>query len=200
MIGKEPKVPVKTTETVGDGWERLSRRSPYTPPPTMMEDIIGFESLAKSSQKCAANTSWKDSVAHFKLNWIRECRKLERELNNGTYRERKRRCFTVTSPKRREIVSMAYRDRVYQRSLNDVALYPIVSKSLIYDNHACQNGKGTLKAKERFRCMLQRHYRKHKLTGYVLRCDIKGYYPNMSHQKARDWLVITLRRNSPPFY
>ena len=158
MIGKEPTVPVKTTKTADDGWERLSRRSSYTPP--SIEEIIGFESLATSSRKCAANTSRKDSVAHFRLNWIRKCRKLERELTDGTYRERKRRCFTVTSPKRREIVSTAFRDRVYQRSLNDVALYPIISKSLIYDNHACQNGKGTLKAKERFRTMLQRHYRK----------------------------------------
>ena len=33
--------------------------------------------------------------------------------------------------------------------------------------------------------MMQQHYRKHGTEGYVLQCDIKGYYPNMPHKAVK---------------
>lgn len=152
------------------------------------EEIIGFEALYESMNKCIKGVLWKDGVAFFYHNWIRETLKLERELHDGTYRERAPRYFTVTEPKTREIMSIAFRDRVYQRSLNDKAIYPMTTRSFIYDNHACRKGKGTDKARERLICFLQRYYRKHGTEGYVLQCDIKGYYPNMWHSVAKQVL------------
>ena len=153
-----------------------------------VEEIIGFEALYESMTKCVKNVLWKDSVAYFYHNWATEILKLERELNNGTYKERKAKFFTITEPKVREIMSIAFRDRVYQRSLNDVAIYPAVAKTFIYDNHACQKGKGTQKARKRMECFLHRFYRHHGSDGYVLKCDIKGYYPNMRHGVAKSVL------------
>ena len=153
-----------------------------------VEEIIGFEALYESMTKCVKNVLWKDSVAYFYHNWATEILKLERELHNGTYKERKAKFFTITEPKVREIMSIAFRDRVYQRSLNDVAIYPAVTKTFIYDNHACQKGKGTHKARERMECFLHRFYRHHGANGYVLKCDVKGYYPNMRHDVAKSVL------------
>lgn len=186
MLGKELKVLADEAETADGGCKRPAGRSDYIPPP--MESIIGFDALYLSMQKCVRGVLWKDTVAAFKHNWIRECSKLETELKRGTYKERRAKFFTVTEPKKREIMSIAFRDRVYQRSLNDVALYPAVVRSLIRDNLACQTGKGTHMARERLRAMMQRHYRKYGQSGYVLKCDVKGYYPNMSHEGAKDCL------------
>ena len=152
------------------------------------EKIIGFEALHKSMKKCIKGVLWKDSVAFFYHNWIREILRLEKELKSGMYRERKPKFFTVTEPKTREIMSIAFRDCIYQRSLNDMALYPILTKGCIYDNHACQMGKGTDKARVRFKCFLQRHYRKHGTQGAILKCDIKGYYPNMDRAIVKERL------------
>lgn len=149
------------------------------------EDIIGFEALYESMNKCIKQLLWKDSVAFFYHNWSREVERLEKELHSGTYKERKARYFTVREPKEREIMSIAFRDRVYQRSLNDNVIYPEVTRHFIYDNMACQKGKGTHKARERFKCFMQKYYRKHGGEGYVLQCDIKGYYPNMRHDIAK---------------
>ena len=103
-------------------------------------------------QKCKRGVIWKDSVANFVLNGIPEVAKLSNELENGTYRERSHKYFTILYPKEREIMSIAFRDRVYQRSLNDVAIYPTMSKSFIYDNAACQKGKGSDFARKRMKC------------------------------------------------
>ena len=108
--------------------------------------------------------------------------KLETELRTGEYKPRKPKTFTIESPKRREISSVSFRDRVYQRSINDNVLYPTMTKSFIYDNWACQKGKGTDAARDRMKEFLHRFYRKHGINGYFAQFDISGYYPNMDHQ------------------
>ena len=150
------------------------------------EKVAGFEALSDSTLKCIQGVIWKDTPADYFLNNIEENLRLEKQLQNGTYKQRKPKKFKVYYPKERDIVSVHFRDRVFQRSLNDNILYPKISRSFIYDNMACQKGKGPDKARERLKCFLQRYYRKHGTVGYVLKCDIKGYYPNMSHRVVKD--------------
>lgn len=148
--------------------------------------VGGFEPLSESTMRCIRGVLWKDTPSAYFLNNIEENLRLESQLQNGTYKFRKTKMFKVTHPKERTIVSVAFRDRVFQRSLNDNIIYPEISKSFIYDNMACQKGKGPDKARDRLKCFLQRYYRKYGINGYVLKCDIKGYYPNMSHKVVRD--------------
>ena len=150
----------------------------------LVESVIGFEALYVSMLKCKKNVIWKDSVAHFHLNGIEQTLKLEKELKDGTYTARPPKEFTITYPKKREAVSISFRDRVYQRSMNDNVIYPLMSKQFIFDNLACQEGKGTDLARTRLKEFLQKFYRKHGANGYVLKCDIHGYYPNMRHDVA----------------
>lgn len=148
------------------------------------EEIIGLDALYDSMNRCAKGVKWKGTVAYFRHNCIDEIEKLCDQLHDGTYTERRAKFFTITEPKRREIMSIHFRDRVYQRSLNDVAIYPQVVKSFIADNFACQKGKGTKAARNRLKEFLQQYYRKYGTDGYVLKIDIKGYYPNMDHAFA----------------
>lgn len=150
------------------------------------EAIIGYDALFDSMMKCKRGVMWKDSVANFTLNGVREIAALSNDLMEGRYRERPHKYFTVTSPKRREIMSISFRDRVYQRSLNDVGIYPAMVRSFIYDNGACQQGRGTDFARDRFKCHLQRFFRKHGRNGFVLKLDIRGYYPNMQHGVVKE--------------
>lgn len=150
------------------------------------EEVIGFEALYKSMYKCTKNVLWKDSVASFYLNGIEETLRLEKQLKEGTYKARAPKKFTITHPKRREIVSIAFRDRVYQRSLNDNVIYPTMTRSFVHENMACQKGKGTSAAEDKLDEYLRRFYRKNGLQGYILQCDIKGYYPNMKHEIAEE--------------
>ena len=151
----------------------------------MEEDIIGFEALWDSMMKCKRGVMWKDSVAGFVLNGVKEAAKLSEDLENGTYKERSHKYFTILYPKERDIMSINFRDRVYQRSLNDVAIYPAMAKGFIHDNCACQKGKGTDFARDRLKCHMQRFYRKHGADGYVLKMDVRKYYDSMIHEEAK---------------
>ena len=150
----------------------------------ILEGVISFEAIYESMLKCKKGVIWKGSVASFHLNGIEQSLKLSRDLQNGTYQGRPPKKFMITSPKPREAVSIAFRDRVYQRSLNDNIIYPLMSKQFIFDNLACQKDKGTDLARNRLESFLHSFYRKNGTRGYVLKCDIHGYYPNMRHDVA----------------
>jgi Reverse transcriptase (RNA-dependent DNA polymerase). len=159
---------------------------------TEIEDIMGYDALFDSLQKCKRGVGWKSTTGFYVHNWNTELLRMEKELKDGTYVKRPPRLFEVTEPKRREIMSIHFRDRIYIRSLNDNAVYPQITKSLIPDNFACQQGKGTDKTRERLREFMRRFYRQHKTEGFYLQCDIKGYYPNMNRQFSKDVMSLYL--------
>ena len=147
-----------------------------------IERIIGFEALYYSMRKCQKGVIWKDSVASYRMNGIERTLNLSEQLIEGKYSPSPMCKFKIMSPKPREIASVSFRDRVYQRSLNDNYVYPVMTRSFIYDNFACQKGKGTDAARERLKEFLRRYYRKHGADGYVAQFDIHGYYPTMDHR------------------
>lgn len=160
-----------------------------------LEGVIGFDALYLSMCKCRKGVIWKDSVAHYCLNALEETLKLERELKDGTYQGRKPYEFTLMYPKRRDVLSICFRDRVYQRSLNDVVVYPTMTKSFIWDNWACQKGKGTDACRTRFKKMLYTFFTHFGLNGWVAQFDIHGYYPNMNHDVAESVFRMKLPDN-----
>ena len=149
-----------------------------------LEDIIGIEPLYEAMLRCKCGVTWKGSVASFYLNGLERIADLHRDLVSGRYKARPPMLFSITYPKVREIASIAFRDRVYQRSLNDNAIYPLMTKSFILDNYACQKGKGTDKARERLKTFLRKHYRQYGTEGWVAQFDVHGYYPTMPHDTA----------------
>jgi len=149
------------------------------------EVCTSFEALYDSMWKCRRGKLWKASVARFVLHGIDETLRLEEELRSGTYKPRKPRTFTLTYPKVRPCSSTHIRDRIVQRSLNDGVIYPEMTRSFIWDNMACQKGKGTTKAMDRLDRFLHRYYINNGTNrGWVLQCDVQGYYRNMRHRDA----------------
>ena len=145
------------------------------------EEIIGFEALYASMLKCKKGVMWKGSAAHFVLNGPEMVYKLSHQLKDGTYKPRAPSKFTIYSPKKRDIVSISFRDRVYQRSLNDNGIYDGMTRGFIEDNQACQTGKGTDRARDRLEELLHRAYRKYGTKSCILQCDVHGYYKHMRH-------------------
>ena len=104
--------------------------------PTVIDEVIGVEPLYDSMLKCQQGVLWKDSVASYRMNAIERTLNLSRDLYSGRYKAKPTVKFRITSPKPRDIASITFRDRVYQRSLNDNVVYPVMSRSFIYDNYA----------------------------------------------------------------
>lgn len=136
--------------------------------------------------KCKRGVMWKPSAKHYNMNAVEETHRMNRKLENGTWKDGKPKEIQIVYPKRRDGLSIAFKDRVYQRSINDNVLYPSISKSFIIDNCACQKGKGIDFARKRLKKHLWNFYFHHGLNGYILQIDIKGYYPNMRHSAVKE--------------
>lgn len=151
------------------------------------EESTGFDALYESMWKCKRNGKVKKaSVARFVMHGIEETLKLEAEIKSEKYLPRRPHTFTLTYPKVRPCSSTHIRDRIVQRSLNDNVIYPEVVKHFIWDNFACQKGKGTTKAMDRVDQFLHRYFINAGTNeGWVFQFDIKGYYPSMRHDIAR---------------
>ena len=107
--------------------------------------------------------------------------KLQQELISKTYTPNKLKTFTLRDPKTRKISKSAFRDRVVHHALCNIII-PILEKSFIYDSHANQIGKGTLKAIERFDCFKRKVSRNNTRICWVLKADIKHYFDEMNHE------------------
>ena len=152
----------------------------------MKEQVISEEALEEAMHKCMKGVTYKSSVAYFCLNSTDTIPQLHDQLANDTYKARRPKRFTIYYPKERNLVSTAFRDRVFQRSLNDNVVYPAMTKSFIYDNMACQKGKGNDLARKRMKEFIQDYWRKNGTDGYVLKSDIHKYYESIPHEVARN--------------
>lgn len=142
------------------------------------DEIFTFDNLYNSYKKCLKGVSWKTSVQNFHLKAIEQITALQKELNNGTYKSNKYIIFQLKyRGKQRECQSIHIRDRVVQKCLCDYCLIPLIYPKLIVNNFACQKGKGTEKAKQKFKeC-----FEKYSKDDYCLQIDFKRYFANIRH-------------------
>lgn len=148
------------------------------------QKICSFENLYKALRHCKKGVMWKDSVARFSTLGLLNIYYLEKALNEKKYHLSKYFHFKVFEPKERAIVSTRIRDRVFEHSFNVLYFYPLMTKSFIYDNVACQVNKGNEMGRKRLKRHLQHFYRKHGTEGWVLKIDIKNFFGSINYKIA----------------
>ena len=148
----------------------------------LFQQIYSFENLFNASRKAQRGKRFQDEVARFNFHLERELYRLQEELQTQAYRPGAYHEFYIYEPKLRKISAAPYRDRVVHHALCNV-IEPIFDRAFIFDSYACRKGKGTHKAVNRF----TEFCRKNR---YVLKCDIKKYFPSID----RDILKAVFRR------
>lgn len=166
------------------------------------QKICSFENLLSAARKAQRGKRFQDSVAQFNFHLEKELYHLQAELQTQAYRPGPYYEFHVYEPKLRKISAAPYRDRVVHHALCNV-IEPIFDPTFIFDTYACRKGKGTHKAVDRFTEFSRKNT-------YVLKCDIKKYFPSIDHEilkiqfrrKIRDpqvlWLIDLIVDSSNP--
>jgi retron-type reverse transcriptase len=98
---------------------------------------------------------------------------LHEELLAGTYRPGPYTYFTIHEPKERLVAAAAFRDRVVHHAIVRV-IEPIFERRFIEDSFACRRAKGTHAA-------MRRAARFARRFPYVLKCDVRKYFPSIDH-------------------
>lgn len=135
--------------------------------------IYDFQNLMKAAQLSQRGKRHKNATAFFNMKLENELWRLHSDLKNKTYAPGPYRDFVIFEPKRRVISAATYRDRVLHHAIYNV-LEPVFDPGFIFDSYATRKGKGTHAALQRFKKFSRSNQ-------YVLKCDIKKYFPNIRH-------------------
>lgn len=150
------------------------------------EKAIEFGNLYKALKKSCRNVRWKDSVVGYEAHGLKNTLKLQQDLERGTYKISPYQQFTIYEPKVRTIIATRLRDRQVQKALCDNGLYDDMTEHLIHDNGACQKNKGTDFTLNRLTALLRRYNLKYGNQGWVLKCDIRKFFPSTRHDVAKN--------------
>lgn len=161
---------------------------------------LSMTELVKAIRQCRKGVGYKDGPNYWFLHSLTKAKALKTEIEKGRYRLRPGILVQIYRPKRREAVAPCFRDRVWQRSVCNNGVYHDLTRSLVYDNAACQKGKGTDLAIRRTVKALQRIYRETGSNeGWGVHRDVRKYFPSIPHGvvKARDRAMISEQRFIP---
>lgn len=145
--------------------------------------VVSFSSLYRAENICARNVRWKDSVSAYHNNSLVHTYRLKQSLVNGKYKISPYSKFFVYEPKKREITSTRFKDRVFQRSLCDNYLYDGLTKDFVQNNCACQTGKGTDYARGVLVDMLRECG---STNCWCLKGDLKDFFGSTPHKYAKE--------------
>ena len=165
-------------------------------------ELCDFENLLLAAKKAQRGKRAIRQVAEFNHNLEYELLTLKEELEAQTYKPGTYRTFTINDPKTRLISAAPYRDRVVHHALCNI-VEPLIERTFIHDSYACRKGKGTHAAVDRY-TQFSRQY------PYVLKCDIRKYFPSIDHEILKSllrrkigcpntlWLLDTIIDGSNP--
>lgn len=148
-------------------------------------DAMTYGNLRRALNRCCRNVRWKDSVVGYELHAAQHTHQLMKSIRDGTYKISPYQRFTIYEPKRREIVATRIADRQVQMALCDGGLYDDIVEHFIYDNCACQVGKGTDFCLKRIKKHMCDFYRKHGQDGWALKMDVHHFFPSTRHDVAK---------------
>lgn len=166
----------------------------------LFSQIISFENLLLAHQKASKGKRFNKTVADFTLRLESNLFDLQKELENQIYKPKGYTTFYIFDSKKRMISAAHYRDRVVHHALCNI-IQPIFENTFIEDSYANRKGKGTHSAIKRFQSFMQKNE-------YVLKCDIRKYFPSIDHEKLKQiirrkiacqqtlWLIDTIIDNS----
>lgn len=158
------------------------------------EEVFSFENLYKAGKECCKGVRWKASTQRFEAALPITTQGLRADLMAEKFKSRGFIEFGLWERGHyRWIKSVHITERAVQKCMNTHVLRPLFLPSLIYDNGACQKGKGTDFALDRLEHHLRRHYRKHGRKGGILLWDLSQYFDTIPHavltQAARRKIV-----------
>lgn len=151
----------------------------------LFEDICSFANLLQAAKRAEAGKRLQGCVGRFRTNLEAELLQLQRELTEQTYAPGPYREKIITRPKQRMISAAPFRDRVVHHALCGVVM-PLFERKMVFDLYSNRVGKGTHAAIRR----CQQHSRRFP---FVLKCDIRKFFPSMDHEVLKRMIRRTIR-------
>jgi len=153
-------------------------------------EIVNFENLYEGYRAASRAKRYRGSVLSYGQRLEENIIESLNQLTWKQWRPSRYREFVVHEPKRRTIHAPPFKDRVVHHALVQV-IEPLFERKFIPDSFACRTGKGTHAAQlrvESFAAMADKKWGDY----YVLKADIKSYFPSIDRNVLFDMIKRTI--------
>ncbi len=147
--------------------------------------LTSWENLMEAARAAARAKRSRPDVARFLHHLETNLCAIQRELEEGVYRPGAYRTFWIHDPKPRQISAAPFRDRVVHHALTRV-LEPVFEPRFTAYSFASRKGFGQHRALQ----LAQDASRRYQ---YVLKCDIRKYFPSMDHEILKDLIARVIK-------
>lgn len=151
----------------------------------MYAHITAWPNLLEAYRKAAKGKRGHAPAATFEHQIADRLLALQTDLTDFTYTPGAYVNFIIHDPKHRLISAAPFRDRVAHHALCNL-IEPLFERRFIPDSYANRVRKGTHRAIDR----LQRFAQQYR---YVLRCDVRQFFPSIDHTLLHDILAQVIR-------
>jgi len=140
----------------------------------LYNNLISADNFALAIKRAERGKKNKRAIAGFLENAGENLEKLRQSVIRGEFRTSAYRTMEITDPKRRTIYILPFcPDRIVHHALINV-IGPLWENLFIRDSYACITGRGLHVASRRAMDFARRNR-------YVLKCDIRKFYPSINH-------------------
>ncbi len=143
----------------------------------LLQQIADFENLEKAFQECSRGKKQCSGYQNILLVNGERLLEIKEKLLTGKYQWGKYREFWVCDPKRRLVMAAPFVDRVVHHAIHRV-IEPILDKNISDSVFACRHGRGNRAAVQILHKRLNGIATPNR---YVLKLDIKQYFPSIDH-------------------
>ena len=137
------------------------------------EHFISFENLYLAWRNARRGKARRAEVVLFELDLERQLISLRERLRQGQWFPAGYRRFRIYDRKPREICAAPFADRVVHHALMQ-CIGPLMEPALHPHCYACRTGKGVHRALRQYQRWARRY-------PYVLKLDIRQYFPSVNH-------------------
>jgi retron-type reverse transcriptase len=154
------------------------------------DQIVNFENMYEAFRGASRAKRFRGSVLRYGQNLEENLINALNQLTWKQWKPSRYREFFVYEPKKRTIHAPPFKDRVVHHALVQI-IEPLFERTFIPDSFACRTGKGTHAAKMRVESFAVAADKKWG-DYYVLKADIKGYFPSIDRNVLFELIKRTI--------
>lgn len=147
------------------------------------DKVLTIQNYYEALKKCRKGVMWKGKPQKYCQTSISRISKTFDYIKDYTLPplENTSHIVLYERGKKRIITPIQFSDRITQRVLCDYSMIPIIHPSLIYDNGASTEGKGTDFARKRAEKFLREAINDYGENFYILTFDFKSFFDSIPH-------------------
>lgn len=157
----------------------------------VFDTIFSMDNLYLALEDASTGRRYNRDVLVYNFDSWALLQELRNEVLNGTYSIERYFIFYVYEPKKRMIMSIAFKHRIVQWAIYRV-INPILVNGYIEDSYGCIPGRGSLSAMQRLQYWIVQVSRKEEQWFY-LKLDISKYFYRVSHRILKKVLAKKIK-------